>query len=66
LQERIQQFEDEIDRLANENTDFNVRQQELFATLESSEKTSLRLICDCIKKLLMAIDSPSHVYSTIP
>ena len=49
-----------------ENADTTVRQHELFLNLEISEKTCVRSINDGVKKLLMAIDSPTHVYATIP
>ncbi|CAF0832267.1 unnamed protein product [Rotaria sordida] len=66
LQERIRQLEDALDHASTENADVTLRQHELFLNLETYEKTCVRSINDCIKKLLMAMDSPSHVYAKIP
>ncbi len=66
IQERIRELEDALDNASTENADETLRQQELFINLEASEKTCVRSINDCIKKLLMAMDSPSHTYTTIP
>ncbi|CAF3086689.1 unnamed protein product [Rotaria socialis] len=66
IQERVRELEDTLDQVSTENADVAARQHELFVNLEASEKTCVRSITDSIKKLLMAIDSPSHVYATIP
>jgi hypothetical protein len=62
----MQQLENNLDQVIAENAEANLRQQELYHNLEASEKICLRLICDCIKKLFMAMDSPSQAYTTIP
>lgn len=62
----MQQLETKLDLAASENADATLRQQELFLSLETAEKNCIRSLCDCIKKLLMAIDSPSQVFTTIP
>ena len=66
MQERMQELEKNLEQISAANADANLRQQELYLNLEASEKICLRSICDCIKKLFMAMDSPSQVYSTIP
>ena len=66
MQERIRELEEALEQATNENSDISVRQHEVFATLESAEKSSVRSIHDCIKKLHMAMESPSHIFATIP
>lgn len=66
VQDRVRELEDALDRATNENADAALRQHELFMNLETSEKASVRTISDCIKKLLIAIDSSSNVFSKIP
>ncbi len=66
IQERIHELEGALNHASTENADATVHQHELFINLETSEKTSIRSITDCIRKLLMAMDSPSHAYATIP
>ncbi|CAF3082112.1 unnamed protein product [Rotaria sp. Silwood2] len=65
VQEHIRELEDALDHVSTENADATLRQHELFLNLETSEKTCVRSINDCIKKLLMAMDSPSNVYAKI-
>ncbi|CAF4774033.1 unnamed protein product [Rotaria sp. Silwood1] len=65
IQERIHELEDALDHVSTKNADITLRQHELFLNLETSEKTCVRSINDCIKKLLIAMDSPSHVYTKI-
>jgi hypothetical protein len=62
----MNQLETNLDEVSSENADATLRQQELYLNLEASEKACIRSICDCIKKLFMAMDSPSQVYATIP
>jgi hypothetical protein len=62
----MQQLENNLDQISAENADATLRQHELYLNLEASEKICFRSICDCIKKLFMAMDSPSQVYTTIP
>ena len=66
MQERVHELEETLDQVSTENADVALRQHELFVNLETTEKTCVRSIIDSIKKLLMAMDSPSHVYATIP
>ncbi|CAF3420687.1 unnamed protein product [Rotaria sp. Silwood1] len=66
IQERVRELEETLDQVSTENADAALRQHELFLNLETSEKACVRSITDSIKKLLMAMDSPSHVYATIP
>ncbi|CAF0993242.1 unnamed protein product [Rotaria sordida] len=66
IQERVRELEETLDQVSTENADAALRQHELFLSLETSEKTCVRSIIDSIKKLLMAMDSPSHIYATIP
>ena len=65
-QERVKELEETLDQVSMENADHAVHQHELFCKLESAEKTCVRTIVDLIKKLLMAMESPSHLFATIP
>ena len=66
MQERVRELEENLDQVSTENADGSIRQHELFLKLETAEKTCVRSINDSIKKLLTAMDSPSHLYATIP
>ncbi|CAF0934690.1 unnamed protein product [Adineta ricciae] len=66
LQERIHELETTVDQLSKENMEISTRSRELMLTLEVSEKTCVRSLYDCIKKLLMVMESPSQTYTSIP
>ncbi|UJR28765.1 hypothetical protein I4U23_009991 [Adineta vaga] len=66
LQERIHELEKTLDQVSNEYTDMSTRMHEIMLTLEVSEKTCVRSLYDCIKKLFMVMESPTHSYATIP
>lgn len=66
VQDRIRELEETLDQVNNDNADDNVRKHELFLNLETAEKTCVRSINDLIKKLHMAMESPSPIYATIP
>lgn len=66
MQDRIRELEDALEQVTNENADNGVRQHELFLSLEAAEKSVVRSINDCVKKLHMVMESPSHVFATIP
>jgi len=52
--------------VSTEHANTTHRQHELFSSLENSEKNCVKAINDAVKKLHMAMDSPSHIFATIP
>ncbi|CAF1188686.1 unnamed protein product [Adineta steineri] len=66
LQEHARELEETINYLSTANANVTAQQHRLLVQLTTAEKTCIHTINDIIKKLLMAMDTPSHTYSTIP
>ena len=59
-------MEENLNQISSDSVDGSVRQRELYLKLETAEKSCVRSLNDSIKKLLMAMDTPSHVSTTLP
>ncbi|CAF0827616.1 unnamed protein product [Didymodactylos carnosus] len=66
LQLRVKELEENLQNVSISNADTSIKQNELFINMITYEKMCVRLLHDIIKKLLISMDSSSHLHATIP